>query len=366
MLWNFCDGRFIRQFMTLTAAVVMGCSISFVRIFANEPNSADDMRHLTRQVHMGVEFTVIVHTADETLAEKATQAAFERIHEIDLALSDYLPESEVNRLCAQSPAKEPVKVSDDLFRVLHASLQLSERSDGAFDPTIGPLTKIWRRARRQKELPPMEGIEEARQAVGWRHVVLHEDSRSVELKRPKMRLDFGGIAKGYAADEGLAAIAKLGITRALVQASGDIAAGDPPPGLPGWKVALAPLNPDDPPKRFLWLKNQAVSTSGDARQHLIVNGRRYSHILDPRTGEPIEGRSAVSVIAPRGLIADGVATAIDVMGPPTGLALLNQYPKTAALVVIQQQDELATHISTDWNAVVREIDEVQAKPPLHP
>lgn len=338
------------QFLRVLAAVI---GLSTVSVGRGGVQAASAERFSARQVHMGVEFTVILYASDRELAQKATAAAFERIDAIDKALSDYRPDSETNRLCAQAPTAAPVEVSDDLFRVLQAALNLSKASGGAFDPTIGPLTKVWRRARRQKQLPPAEDLAEARAAVGWRNVVLHDRPPAVELRRAGMRLDFGGIAKGYAVDEGLAAIQKMGIAQALVQASGDIAVGDPPPGQPGWKTGLAPLNPDDPPARFVWLKNQAISTSGDARQHLIVNGRRYSHILDPRSGEPISGRSSVSVIAPSGLLADGLATAIDVLGPRDGLQLLKNYDQAAALMITDEHRELRISTSPNWEKVAK-------------
>jgi thiamine biosynthesis lipoprotein len=148
-----------------------------------------------------------------------------------------------------------------------------------------------------------------------------------------MRLDLGGIAKGYAADEALKAVVSSGITRVLVRASGDIAVADPPPGEPGWKVGIAPLAPDDPPARFVELSHAAISTSGDARQHLVVDGRRYSHIIDPRTGTPVSGRSSVSVIAPRGILADGLATAASVLGPDEALELVAKFEHVELLMV---------------------------------
>lgn len=339
-------------FRLLSVLIAFAC---IVNNLAAAPGTSPQAsaRFVSRQVHMGVEFTVIVYATDREKAEKATAAAFTRIGEIDQALSDYRPDSEVNRLCAQAPTKDPIPVSEDLFRVLAAALNLSAASDGAFDPTIGPLTKVWRRARRQRQLPPAEDLAEAKAAAGWQNVVLHEKPWAVELKQRGMRLDFGGIAKGYAADQGLAAIRECGIVQALVQASGDIAVGDPPPDLQGWKVGLAPLNPDDPPTQFVWLKNQAISTSGDARQHLIVKGRRYSHILDPRTGEPIEGRSSVSVIAPSGVLADGLATAIDVLGPAEGLKLLRSYEQAAASITTEQREQQITSHSENWGKLVK-------------
>ena len=228
-----------------------------------------------------------------------------------------------------------MKLSDDLWTVLAFSQQVSEQSGGAFDVTVGPLTKLWPRARRQKALPEPELFQAAKSAVGYRHLWLDSQARTAQLLKPNMRLDLGGIAKGYAADEALAAIKQLGLTRALVRASGDIAAGDAPPGETGWLVGIAPLDPDEKPQRFVRLANMAISTSGDSRQHLEIGGKRYSHILDPRTGLGVEGHSSVSVIAPRGIAADSVATAVSILGADQGLKLAGKFDGVAMLVVTE-------------------------------
>ncbi|MFN0018708.1 MAG: FAD:protein FMN transferase [Pirellulaceae bacterium] len=288
-----------------------------------------------RAVHMGVEFEIVLYAPDESAAKKAMTAAFARVAELDKRLSDYDAESELSRLSAGSPSADPVKVSDDLWAVLQTSQKLAAISEGKFDITIGPLTKLWRRARRQKELPTKEQIETALESVGYKHLELDETLHTAKLLKPNMRLDVGGIAKGFAADEALAKIRELGITQALVRASGDIAVGDPPPGEKGWKIGLAPLDPDKAPERFILLKNGAVSTSGDSRQHLIVNGKRYSHIIDPHTGYGIAGRSSVSVIAARGIHADSIASAVSILGPEKGLKLVEAINGAAALMIVE-------------------------------
>lgn len=301
-------------------------------------------------LHMGVEFEVLVYAADQQQADQAFKTAFARIAALDKAMSDYDPASELSRLSATStvspgttttepPANAmPVKLSDDLWNVLAYSDALSRNSEGAFDVTIGPLTKLWRRARRQNELPSPERLAEARAAVGYQYLKLDPQVRTAQLLRANMRLDLGGIAKGLAADEALAAIQSLGLARALVRASGDIAVGDPPPGEAGWRVGIAPLDPDEPPTQFVRLANQAISTSGDARQHLIVDGRRYSHIIDPRTGLGISGRSSVSVIAPNGMQADALATAVSVLGPEKGAELIQRTKGASLLMVVEGDD----------------------------
>jgi thiamine biosynthesis lipoprotein len=156
--------------------------------------------------------------------------------------------------------------------------------------------------------------------------------------RPGMRLDLGAIAKGYATDEALAVLRRLGLPRALVNASGGISAGAPPPGRDGWRVAVAPLEPDAPPSQFLRVVNGAVATSGDTWQFVEIDGKRYSHIIDPRTGWGLTTHSSVTVLAPDGMTADGLATAVSVLGPQEGLALVEQTPGVAALIVLAGQN----------------------------
>ncbi len=285
------------------------------------------------QPHMGTQFAIALYAADEDAARKAFGAAFARIGELDDRLSDYDATSELSRLSQASPTSKPVAVSDDVWRVLSASQALSQRTDGAFDVTVGPLTLLWRRARRQKELPAQERLEQARAAVGYQHLRLHDDQRAVTLLRPKMRLDLGAIAKGYASDEALKAISKCGVKSALVNAGGGLSLGDAPPSEKGWKVGVAPLDPEAEPSRVLLLANCGIATSGDAWQFIEIGEVRYSHIIDPHTGIGLINRSSVTVVAPTGMLADGLATAASVLGPEKGLELIESTPGAAAIFV---------------------------------
>ncbi len=220
------------------------------------------------------------------------------------------------------------------------SQEISRASNGAFDVTIGPLTKLWRRARRWKELPEPDAIATARAGVGYQFLKIDSAARTAQLLKPNMRLDLGGIAKGYAADEAIKAVQRCGISGVLVRASGDIAAADSPPGERGWRIGIAPLNPDEEPTRFVEIANCGISTSGDARQHLVLNGRRYSHIIDPRSGEPVSGRSSVTIVAPRATLADALATAASVLGPGQALPLIGNFPGAELYMVYE--DEMAS------------------------
>lgn len=287
------------------------------------------------RVEMGVIFRLSVYGSDSGVANKAVEAAYARVHELNGIFSDYDGSSEVRRLCESSGPGHPIAVSNELFSVFEASLRLSKQTDGAFDVTVGSLTKLWRRARRRETLPDTGKLASELMNTGCHLIRLHPDSRSVELLREGMRIDFGGIAKGFAADEALRVLAAHGFNRALVDASGDIVAGDPPPGEDFWRVAIEALRRQPTGQNVdrdqsaqsipvLRIRNQAVATSGDAYQSITINGRRYSHLVDPKTGLGLNQRSSVTVIAPTGMRADGLASAVSVLGPCQGIQLIQK------------------------------------------
>ncbi len=289
------------------------------------------------QAHMGTMFKIVLYAPDSSLAVQASDAAFDRIALLDNIMSDYQPGSELMQLCREAGGP-PVRVSEDLFRVMFAAQETSQRSDGAFDITVGPVVRLWRRARRRRELPGPGRLEQALKLVGYRNVVLDPSTRTAQLVEPGMLLDLGGIAKGYAADEALAVLRHYGIQSALVAAAGDIAVGSPPPSQEGWRIEIAlppALSAGSPKKkpRYLVLHDAAVSTSGDAEQHLDLNGRHYSHIIDPATGMALTGRRSVTVVGPKGITADSYATAVCVLGPQRGLELIDATAGASALIV---------------------------------
>jgi thiamine biosynthesis lipoprotein len=285
------------------------------------------------QTEMAVPIKIVLYAADNATASKAAEAAFAKFHQLNSVLSDYDPESELRRLCRTSSEGKPVPVSDDLWRVLVRAQELAERSGGAFDVTVGPVVKLWRSARHTKELPAPESLAAARSLVGYRLVRLEPKGRRVELLKPNMRLDLGGIAKGYAVDEAMAVLRRHGVARMMVEAGGNIGLGDPPPERPGWRIGIAPPDARKPPRQFLWLSRVAISTSGDMWQYAIIQGKRYSHLIDPRTGMALMDHCSVTVVGPDGLSTDGLSSAVAILGPEKGLKLLEAAPQTAALIV---------------------------------
>lgn len=300
---------------------------------------ADEWRKVSKTaVHMGVEFEAVVYAKGSAAADRALDQALARVGELDALLSDYRPDSEVSRLSEQAGSAEPLAVSSDLIRVLRDARTISERSGGAFDVTAGALTKLWRRARRLKEYPAEENLREALATVGYRQLEFDAEKKLARLTRAGARIDLGGIAKGYAAEEALKILMDAGFPRSLVRASGDIAVHDPPPNEIGWKVAVAPLNPDDPPTIFLRLNRQAVSTSGESRQHFVHEGKRYSHLINPQTGIALTGRMSVTVVSPRATSADALASASAVLGPEPALKLVSQFAQTEAYLSVANDD----------------------------
>jgi thiamine biosynthesis lipoprotein len=289
------------------------------------------------RVEMAVPIKIVLYAADEQSAHAAATAAFDRIAQLNSIMSDYDETSQLRRLCESAGSPQAVKVSAELWEVLSLARQLAELSDGAFDPTVGPVVRLWRRARRQRELPSPTRLAAARELVGWRMLVLDAENHTVKLEKAGMRLDLGGIAKGYAVAEALRVLRQHGFARAMVNAGGDIGLGDPPPNRPGWQIGVAPQPPDNAPRFMLWLSNTAVATSGDMFQHVVIGGKRYSHIVDPRTGVGLVDQAAVTVIHPDPTMADGLSTAVSVLGVEKGLELNESIPHAAG-VIVQPQD----------------------------
>jgi thiamine biosynthesis lipoprotein len=297
-------------------------------------------RYAFSEMLMGMPFRVVVYAPDEQSANRGVTAAFQRILQLNSVCSDYDADSELNRLCATAGSGRPVAISPDLFRILTASQELARSSDGAFDPTVGPLTRLWRRSRKSRRLPDAALLAQARQAVGWQAFSLDKEHQTATLKLPRMQLDLGGIAVGFAIDEALLILREHGIERALIDGSGDIGVSGPPPGEPGWRISVAPLDADGPASRNLVLQHAAVTTSGDAFQFVEIEGVRYSHIVDPSTGLGLTTRSSVTVIAPTCLMADSHATAVCVLGPERGLPWIRKHaPQAEALFVTAKSGE---------------------------
>jgi thiamine biosynthesis lipoprotein len=326
--------------------LMLACLFCVVAPAAAPGGPALERFEFTR-VEMAVPIKLVLYAKDRGTASRGADAALDRIHALDAVMSDYKEESELNRLCRTAGEGKPVRASADLWNVLDAAQRLAAASDGAFDVTVGPVVRLWRRARRRKELPDAGQLAAARMLVGFRLLRLDARQHTAELLKAGMQLDLGGIAKGYATDQALATLRKAGITRALVDAGGDLGLGDPPPGQPGWRIGLTTLD-GTTPVQYLLLSRTAVSTSGDNVQFVEIGGRRWSHVVDPRTGMALTDHARVTVVAPNGMIADGLTKVVAVLGPEKGFKLIEETAGAAALLLRAPEGKPQRHQSARW------------------
>lgn len=269
--------------------------------------SGSDGRFEFTRLTMGVVTRVILEADSFEQASDAARAAFERIGEIEQAASDYRPQSELMIFCRR-PVGEWSEISDDLAAMFRISRGVSERTGGAFDITIGNAVGLWRTARATHRLPEAGLLAGAVAATDWRALEISSSSPSARLTRAGVRLDLGGIAKGYAAHEAVRKLRAIGFARCLVSLAGDVAAGDAPSGAAGWRVEVRGERSEHVLGTLL-LSNAVVSTSGDAEQEVEIAGKRYSHILDPRTGLGVVDGRCVTAIGTDGALVDACATA---------------------------------------------------------
>lgn len=281
-------------------------------------------------VQMATKFRISLHAENRETAEKVAEDAFEHVAALTAVFSDYEPYSELSRLNNTKP-NEPFKASPELLDIVNRSLEISKLTDGAFDITCGNVTRLWRSMKNRKQLPPPDRLAAAKAAMDWRALKVDAQAGTITLTKPGMLLDLGGIAKGYAADSVLKRLRERHhITRALVIAGGDIAIGDPPPGKEGWEVKLRtyiePIGGGSEKLDTVLLKNAAVSTSGDLYQVVVIEGKRYAHIISPKSGLGVTDTVSCSVIATDATASDALATAMVVLGKEKGEEIAKKIP----------------------------------------
>jgi len=274
---------------------------------------------------MGSRCTISLYASDEHQASMAASGAFDEIARIEGKITDYDPNSQAAQL-TQMAVGQWHPVSDTLFDILNISQEINKQTQGAFDPTIGSLTHLWRDARNEGRLPSDQQLQEARNSGGFGHIQLDAVHRSVRFDTQGMTLDFGGIGKGYAADRALEYLNALGYGSVMVNLGGDIALGDPPPDQEsGW---LIEIQTGFGQKSQVFESRCGIATSGDFERFFVYQGVRYSHIIDPRTGFGITTQHASTVIAPNATLADALASAISVLGEGSIEYLEGLYPPT--------------------------------------
>ncbi len=263
---------------------------------------------------MGTACLITVFADNAKEAQAASDAAFAEMARLESVMSDYIqsfPDSELLQLAKHASEDEgdAREVSNDLWPVLVRSVEVHDATDGAFDITAKPFTNMWRTSRQRRELPPKEAIDRMRPFVGMQHLVLDHDKQTARLAKPGAWLDLGGIAKGYIADRALDVLKQRGLTIAQVQAGGDMALGDAPPGLEGWPIHVGDFPQDEGEAGLsFWHSNGGVSVSGDAFRFVEIDGVRYSHVIDPRTGLGVTGSRYCCVKGPSAFATDAAAT----------------------------------------------------------
>lgn len=274
------------------------------------------------QLLMAMPMRITVWCESSEQAQSACKKAFRRASELVKIFSDYDPNSEASRL-AESPIGQATPVSHPLIQVLEFSRLLCLRSDGAFDPTASPSIKLWRRARRDRSLPTPKQLREALDRSGFQNLKIDPKNKFVTLLATKAGFDFGGIAKGYIGDQVINSLRESGIRVARYKAGGDIVLGDSPPATDGWEIGVG--QNDDGTEKIIQVSNCGISTSGDSQQFVDIKGKRYSHVIDPRTGIGLATGKTAFAIAPLGMQSDALATAGTILADNDFQRLLEQY-----------------------------------------
>lgn len=277
-------------------------------------------RHYFSQPHLGTTVQIAFYSKDGEAAQKLATQCFERVQILNAVFSDYLPDSEVSRLCSK-PVQVAHKVSDDLFAVIAQAQEISQATDGAFDITLGNATQKWREKSARRKSPPAGDSAPVETVATYQDVFFDPKTKTVKLRTP-LKIDLGGIAKGYIADQLMVILSKAGIKQAAVVIGGEMVFSGAPPGKEGWTVGVE--RPSFQILGILTMKNSALSTSGDSYQFFEQNGVRHAHLIDPATRKSKSNRLNVTTIASSAMLADAWATALRVTGREGALKLANK------------------------------------------
>ncbi|MGK2856016.1 MAG: FAD:protein FMN transferase [Thermoanaerobaculia bacterium] len=283
---------------------------------------------------MGSRFEISAVHADPKECQAAIDAAYAEIERIEAVISEWRETSAVSEINRKAGI-EPVVVTQELFNLTRRSLRVSGLTDGAFDITFHTVGRLWNFKSRTAPIPDDASIKQALKDTGYRHVVLDESKRTIYLDRESTRIGFGAIGKGYAANRAVFVLKERGVTGGVINAGGDLVIFGTQEDGRSWRIGIA--NPLDGDKVFAYLDatEQAVVTSGDYENYIEFEGKRYSHILDPRTGYPAGDVRSVTIVCPDGELADALATGVSVLGVDAGLKLVNGLRGVEAMLVDQ-------------------------------
>ncbi|MEL7588045.1 MAG: FAD:protein FMN transferase [Prolixibacteraceae bacterium] len=298
---------------------------------------------------MGSRFDITLVAADSIQGNAWINVAVDEISRIERLISSWDPDSQTSAINKQAGIA-PVQVDPELLGLIERSIAISKLTDGAFDISYASMDKIWKFDGSMTQMPSEDAIRESVAKIGYQNIVVDRERSTVFLKLPGMKIGFGAIGKGYAADKAKALLMKKGVPAGIVNASGDMNTWGKQPNGEDWKIAIT--NPLNKHKVFavLPLKEGAVVTSGDYEKYVSFNGVRYAHIIDPKTGYPATGIISVSVFAPKAELADALATSVFVMGVEVGLNRISQLPGVECIII----DE-AGKIHTSKNIQIQKI-----------
>ena len=297
--------------------------------------------HKRVQKLMGNRFELTVVDNDAVYAHKCIEAAVEEIKRIERLLTTFDDSSQTN-LINRNAGIEPVKVDKEVFDLIARSQRISRVTQGAFDLTYGSIDKkLWNFDKTMTSLPDPHTARQLVRLINYRNIILDEQQQSVFLKEKGMRIGFGGIGKGYAAERAKAVLQQMGVKSGIVNAAGDLTAWGYQPGGRPWTIGIADPAAGTSLFSYLDITNTSVATSGNYEKYVVIDGKKYSHTIDPRTGRPVSGIKSVTIICPNAEIADAMATPVMIMGTTVGLNLINQI-RDIACIIIDEHDKLHT------------------------
>jgi thiamine biosynthesis lipoprotein len=289
---------------------------------------------------MGCLYTIVAYGHDLAPLRQAVSAALDEVDRIDRLMSHYKKDSELSRVNREA-AKSPIKVAPELFDFIAECMRYSRASDGAFDITVGPLMKAWGFFRGEGRMPTEAELAEARNRIGYQNVILSQRDGTIFFDKSGVELDLGGVAKGYAVDRAVAVLKQRGVTSAMVSAGGStIYALGAPPGKSSWEVEIQ--DPIDQRKiaTTVQLKDQSLSVSGSYERFFELEGVRYSHVMDPRTGRPVQGVLSVAVITNTGLAGDALDNVFYVFGVERSKVLLNSFSASEVIFFLPEPGKI--------------------------
>ncbi|MEG0851763.1 MAG: FAD:protein FMN transferase [Flavobacterium sp.] len=302
-------------------------------------------------VLMGSRFDITIVATDSTSAEKNINQVIDEITRIENLISEWKPSSQVSEVNRNAGIKS-VKVDKELFNLTKRALAFSEITNGAFDISIAAMDKIWKFDGSMEKLPSQEILLKAIEKVGYKNIELNEKESTIFLKLTGMKIGFGATGKGYAADQGRLLMQQLNVNAGIVNASGDMATWGTQPDNAAWRIGITnPLSANKSLK-IIEVNNAAITTSGDYEKYVEFNDKRYSHIINPKTGMPASGLISVTVIGENAETANGLSTSIMVLGHEKGLELLKNYPDYACLILT---DKGKVKKSKNFNKILKSL-----------